>query len=212
MRILRVLLIFILLICSFSVVTLAEEPISLVIDGNKINCEVPPTIVEGRTMVPLGAVSGTRNCEVEWNEGDKSVFIRYKYKEVSFKMGQTSALVNGVTVKMDIAPMVIQEKTMLPARFAADIFDYKIEWNDAKRTVKLTDCASDTAPVSLVIDGEEVACEVQPVVIGDKTIVPLGAISSARKAETTWNASERTLEVKYADKVVHITIGEKMLL
>ena len=44
----------------------ASNQISLYVDGNPLYMEVPPAVVDGRTMVPLRVVSEAVGCKVDW--------------------------------------------------------------------------------------------------------------------------------------------------
>ncbi len=50
---------------------------------NKITIDAPATIVEGRTLVPVRAVSEALDCEVAWNDKTKTVSITTKETDES---------------------------------------------------------------------------------------------------------------------------------
>jgi len=47
---------------------LAASPIKLVINGREIKPDVPPQLINGRTMVPVRWVAETLGAEVEWDK------------------------------------------------------------------------------------------------------------------------------------------------
>jgi hypothetical protein len=53
----------------------ASDVISLIVDGQVITSDVAPQIVDGRTLVPVRAVSEALGCEVSWDNNTRSVII-----------------------------------------------------------------------------------------------------------------------------------------
>lgn len=53
----------------------ATGQISLLIDGQKINCDVPPQIVNNRVLVPVRAVSEGLGLDVKWDNVNRFVII-----------------------------------------------------------------------------------------------------------------------------------------
>lgn len=81
-------LIGILVICMLSVASfaLAAQPISLIVNGQTVQCDVPPEIINGRTMVPIRAVAEALGCQVSWDATQNAVVIT--------SAGQTSTIPN----------------------------------------------------------------------------------------------------------------------
>ncbi len=59
---------------TFSV-ALGTQPIKLLVNGQEIKCDVPPQIVNGRTMVPISAVSKALGCQVSWDASQGAVIV-----------------------------------------------------------------------------------------------------------------------------------------
>ena len=53
--------------------TIGEKFIS--VNGEKIEIDVPAILKDGRTLVPLRAVSQSLDCTVEWVEAEKCAYI-----------------------------------------------------------------------------------------------------------------------------------------
>jgi phosphatidylserine/phosphatidylglycerophosphate/cardiolipin synthase-like enzyme len=70
-----------LLICvvigSFVAVSWAStnHPIRLIVNGQEIRCDVPPQIVNGRTMVPIRALASALGCQAQWDAKTNAVTI-----------------------------------------------------------------------------------------------------------------------------------------
>lgn len=53
----------------------AGPPISIVVNGRLLETDVPPQIIDGRTMVPLSAIAQSLNCRVEFDAQRWQVYI-----------------------------------------------------------------------------------------------------------------------------------------
>lgn len=53
----------------------ADEQIRLVINGNVIQSDVPPQVINGRTMVPIRIVAESLGAQVHWDSSSSSVII-----------------------------------------------------------------------------------------------------------------------------------------
>jgi len=52
-------------------------------------------------------------------------------------IGKNVILVNDEELKMDVAPIIVEGRTLVPARFIAEAFDCIVEWDEATRTVNI---------------------------------------------------------------------------
>ncbi len=63
-------------VLSFSAVGFASnQGITIFVDGSKVETDVPPQIIDGRTMVPIRFVAEALGAKVNWNEVERSVEI-----------------------------------------------------------------------------------------------------------------------------------------
>lgn len=64
-------------------------------------------------------------------------------------VGGTEATVNGETKSLDVAPAVINDRTMLPIRLIAESFQFEVVWNEREQTVTITNSGNaDQNPVT----------------------------------------------------------------
>ena len=69
--------------------------VSLTIDGRPINLDVPPAIIEGRTLVPVRAIFEDLGAKVNWDDATKTVSAYSGYTTIKLKINDTDAFVNG---------------------------------------------------------------------------------------------------------------------
>lgn len=63
------------ILISLTAIAGASDRIRLFVNGNEIYPDVPPQIIDGRTMVPIRAVSEALGAEVNWDTDNQSVNI-----------------------------------------------------------------------------------------------------------------------------------------
>lgn len=101
----------------------------------------------------------------------------------------------GKTVENDVAPIIVKNRTMLPARFVAENLGAKVEWNAAKRQATIT---GNGVTIVLTIDsttatvnGKAVTLDSPAFIQNDRTYTPVRFIAEALGAQVEWNATTR---------------------
>ena len=131
----RFLLLFItILILTATITVYADNEISLYMDNKKIECDVPPKIMNNRTLVPVRALFDAFGAKVEWNANLRQVKINGT-KEIILTIGSKAALVDGKRINMDTYAQIIDSRTLVPVRFISETFGYDVTWNSRQRKV-----------------------------------------------------------------------------
>ncbi len=61
----------------------APKVVKLVVDGKEIHSDVPPQIIEGRTMIPARYLAEALGAKVEWDEKNQTVIVfSEKYRQL----------------------------------------------------------------------------------------------------------------------------------
>ena len=114
---------------------LAGSEITVLIDGEQIEFEVPPQIMNGRTMVPFRAIFENLGAEVDWDNDTRTAIGIKDDVVVEAQIGNTTMCVDGEEKLMDIAPVIVGGRTLVPARFVAEAFNCDVDWDNTTRTV-----------------------------------------------------------------------------
>ncbi|MBS4961522.1 MAG: copper amine oxidase N-terminal domain-containing protein [Clostridiales bacterium] len=124
---------------SFAVPTAAKEGISILIDDVPLVTEQPPVIINDRTLVPMRAIFEALGAEMIWDDSTKTVTaVDLNNQVYSFTIGSMELLVNGTDKKkMDVAPQIIDGRTMVPLRAVGEVFGYEVGWNAEHMTVTI---------------------------------------------------------------------------
>ncbi|SHE44042.1 Copper amine oxidase N-terminal domain-containing protein [Thermoanaerobacter uzonensis DSM 18761] len=70
----------ILMVSFFTIIAFANSTIKLIVNGSEIKPDVPPQIINGRTMVPIKWVAEALGAEVEWDKQKKIVKVSFNKK------------------------------------------------------------------------------------------------------------------------------------
>ncbi len=125
-----------LCISSFLITTtFANYEIKVSIDGKYIDFDVPPQMINDRTMVPLRAIFEALDAEVSWDDPTQTVTATKDDIVVIATIGSYTMKINNTKKEMDIAPMLVDERTLVPARFVAEAFDCDVLWSEEENTV-----------------------------------------------------------------------------
>jgi len=128
-------LLFVYILVLASVPTSAVEPVKLVINGETVECDVAPLIVDGRTLVPVRVVSENLGATVTWHGDTRTVEITRGEDELLLAIGSNVATFNGQEVTMDVAAQIVNDRTMVPVRFVAETLGVRVSWDGETRTV-----------------------------------------------------------------------------
>ena len=139
-----------ILICLLLVMTLivpctmptatasATTPVTVILDGRVLTFDVPPQIIDGRTMVPMRVIFEALGAHVSWNDQTRTVTATTSDLTVQTTIGNRTMIVNGASTAMDVAPIIVSGRTLVPVRFVSEAFGADVDWDAATRTVLLT--------------------------------------------------------------------------
>lgn len=113
----------------------AEAPISVVLDGRDLSFDVPPQIIDSRTMVPMRGIFEALGAEVVWNENDRTILAKDTEVSVEMQIENPSMTVNEREILLDVPPMILDNRTLVPVRAVAESFDAFVYWDEANRAV-----------------------------------------------------------------------------
>lgn len=115
-----------------------NDRIRIDLNGQLLYFDVPPTLINNRTMVPFRTIFEALGAIVKWDEANKTVTAYKKDLKVVLKIDNTNALVNGTEKTLDVPATIIDDRTMVPVRFIAESLGTRVDWDDKTRTVIIT--------------------------------------------------------------------------
>lgn len=96
-----------------------------------------PITVQGRTLLPIRAIVEAMGGTVGWDGKANKVTIKMDKTTIVLTIGKKQATVNGKTVTLDVAPQLLNDRTMVPLRFVAESLGAIVEWEDVTQTVTI---------------------------------------------------------------------------
>jgi len=121
------------------VMVYANNDISVTIDGERVNFEgQQPTLVDGRTLVPVRGVFEMLGFEVVWNSAASTAIITNASYTMLITIGSNVFTVNGAEHTLDVPAQSIGGRTMVPIRLPLESIGAVVNWESDTSTVVVT--------------------------------------------------------------------------
>ena len=143
----------------------AAADIKVTINGEYIEFDQPPVIIDGRTLVPIRAVCEKLGADVYWYERDKMIMIvrneiklgltidkSYISKMIASDFAGFLELLEQnddsyiSSLGLDVSPQIIGSRTVLPIRAVCEELGAEVDWDEENSTVVIT-CSDDIANI-----------------------------------------------------------------
>lgn len=92
-----------------------------------------PMIISSRSMVPIRAVVEELDGTVSWEASSQKITLTAKGNTVEMWIDKNEIVVNGTRYTIDVAPTIVNGRTYVPLRFAAENLNTKIYWINSTR-------------------------------------------------------------------------------
>ncbi len=119
--------------------------------------------------------------------------------QIVLTIGSVEAQVYGETVANDVAPIIVNDRTMLPARFVAESLGAYVAWDNAQRKVTIH---KNLTMIEIYIDSDIAYINGNPVTLdspafiqNDRTYTPIRFIAEALGATVEWNELLRQVTI-----------------
>lgn len=120
---------------------------------------------------------------------------------IMLQIGNSVAVINGKTIKLDSPPVIVKGRTLVPLRFISEAFGAKVEWNSVFRLVSIKmgekEIIVQIGTPYASINGKKVLLDSPPLIVKDRTMVPLRFIAEALGAEVTWDETTKSITIIY---------------
>lgn len=122
-----------------------DDSIKVVVDGKEIIfTDQAPIIKNDRTMIPLRGVLETMGIDIVWNAEEQSITAERGDSYALFKIGETTLKTAEGEITLDVAPEIINDRTMIPLRAVTESFGAEVTWDADTKTVTITDEIANT--------------------------------------------------------------------
>lgn len=114
-----------------------ENGISVCVDGKEVSFDTAPRILNDRTMVPMRSIFEALGAEVEWNGDVGTVKATRGDRTVILTIGSDTMTVDNKDVKLDVAPVLRDSRTLVPVRAISEALGVTVDWLDEIKTVSV---------------------------------------------------------------------------
>lgn len=142
------------------------------------------------------------------NMGEFTFMVWYGYS-MHMQINSLNATNNNKKIKLDLAPFIREERTMVPFRFLGEqlqaIISYEVD--SKTKLVSMIQYVLDEKTVQLfigkkegIVNGDNVLLDTAPFIMKGRTLVPLRFISENLGCKTLWDPNTKSILVQYAKK------------
>ena len=132
-----------------------DDTTKVVVNGKEIVfTDQAPIIKNDRTMIPLRGVLETMGIDIVWNAEEQSITAERGDSYALFKIGETTLKTAEGEITLDIAPEIINDRTMIPLRAVTESFGAEVTWDADTKTVTITDENANTVVESTKLTNE----------------------------------------------------------
>jgi hypothetical protein len=112
-------------------------PVQVTVNGRPILFDQPPIMAGGRVLVPMRGVFEQIGTAVSYDYATRTITANSRAKHIVLQVGNTMATINGQTVVLDQAPIVVAGRAMVPLRFLSEALGAQVAWSPATETVTI---------------------------------------------------------------------------
>lgn len=107
--------------------------------------------------------------------------------------------IDGSEVECAVAPMIVNDRAMVPARVVFENLDADVKWDPSEYKVHIksenTYIVFTIGKKDAVLNGKKVSLDAAPVIVSDRTMVPIRFVSENLGYDVDWNGNTRCVFV-----------------
>ena len=134
-----------IIIMLSSVGVLAAETVTVTLNGNPIEFDVPAQIINDRTMVPMRKIFESLGASVDWVEQQQGIIATKGSKIIVMKIGSDLMIVSDISagtqeeITLDVPPQIVGDRTLVPVRAISESLGVSVDWVEETQTVVLVE-------------------------------------------------------------------------
>lgn len=108
------------------------------VNGKPVKFDVQPVIKDGRTLVPVRALSEALGAQVAWDPETDSVTITKGETVIMLIIGDDKLYVNGEEIALDVPSSSVNGRTVLPLRAIVEHLGGTVTWDETTNNVDIS--------------------------------------------------------------------------
>ena len=97
-----------------------------------------PSIKEERTMIPIRALIETLGGSVGWESSENKITISFNSRNLEMWIAKKVIKVDNEEKDIDVAPVIVNGRTMIPVRFVTENLGCTVGWDDKTKEITIT--------------------------------------------------------------------------
>jgi hypothetical protein len=123
-----------------------QAPIRVYVDGQPLSFDVPPTMIQGRVLVPLRGIFERLGATVDFDPQTQHIVAVRGPQTVELTIGSRQARVNSNVALLDVPAFTIAGRTMVPLRFISESLGANVQWVEASQTILIGSTGASPPP------------------------------------------------------------------
>ena len=117
----------------------AADAVTVKLNGSQMEFDVNPVIENSRTLVPFRKIFEALDCAVSYTKenGAQVVTANRGNQWITLEIGKNEITVDGETKKLDVAPKIVNGRTLVPLRAISEGLDCTVDWSADTKTVDI---------------------------------------------------------------------------
>ncbi|WP_246942787.1 stalk domain-containing protein [Bacillus pinisoli] len=111
--------------------------LDIFVNNNKVNFDQQPVLKSNRTLAPIRAIFEQLGASVHYDSTTRVITITKAETTIKLTMDKKEAIKNNEEVLLDVEPMIINNRTLLPVRFISESIGASVQ-HDAKKGIYIT--------------------------------------------------------------------------
>ncbi len=109
------------------------SPVRVAYNGDLIPQEMPSVVKNARSLVPVRYLAEASGAAVAWDQASSTVTISKDGRTVQLTIGSPTAYIDGnaVSVTDGVAPVLVNDCTLVPLRFVSEALGLNVDWDAA---------------------------------------------------------------------------------
>jgi hypothetical protein len=110
---------------------------TMTVDNKTLEIDQPPVIVADNTLVPVRFVIEALGGQVFWDNEERKVTVVKDAHLFELWLDNKNLIMDGEAVAAEVAPQLINERTMVPLRLLTEKLGWKVTWHNDTRSITL---------------------------------------------------------------------------
>ena len=108
------------------------------VNNQTVILDTPPMIIKGSTMVPLRFIGEAIGAELNYDNSEQKITLKLYNKTIILWINKTTALINNDPVSLNVPPIIVNGRTLVPVRFVSENLGAKVDWDGKLQKITIT--------------------------------------------------------------------------